>query len=324
MKTSQSRLAHFLLLCLVTFPVWPTACNSAPPTSAPTAPATEIVTGPEIPEFDSQRSFQMLVDQCSFGPRVPSSEAHERCLNYIVQNLKPYVDTTVLQSFNYKDTNRLKTIRLTNILGVINPDATDKVMLCAHWDSRPTADEDFNIANRNTPIPGADDGASGVAVLLQLAKVFHQQKPKVGVILAFWDGEDWGPDDDHMYLGAKYFCNHIGVLTPNKAVLIDMIGNKGVTIPKEQYSDLHAPSLEQEVYGDAWQLGYTASFPDISGSDIIDDHVSMNEAGIPTIDLIDFNYAYWHTLQDTPDKCSPDSLAIIGRTLELFVYDQSP
>ena len=307
-----------LILLLTTFPLWPVACHSQVPADAP-APAGP----PSIPDFDSANSFSMLEQQCTFGPRVPNTEAHAECEQYIIQQLKPYVDSTVLQNFKYHDTSRDVTLNLTNILGVINPGGTDKILLCAHWDSRPTADQDFDISNRNKPIPGADDGASGVAVLLELAKVFHVTRPKAEVILAFWDAEDWGPDDPHMYLGADYFSEHPGILMPNKAVLIDMIGNKGVTIPKEQYSAMHVAALQNEVYADAASLGYSAQFPNTQGFDITDDHVPMNEAGIPTVDLIDFNYAYWHTLQDTPDKCSPDSLNIVGRTLELFVYDQS-
>jgi glutaminyl-peptide cyclotransferase len=307
-----------IAVATASLPFWPIACHSASQDTATPAPPPS----PTVPNFDAADSFAMLVTQCSFGPRVPNTEPHTVCENYILKTLKPYVDSTVVQNFTYHDDSRKVTLHLSNILGVINPGGTDKILLCAHWDTRPTADQDFDIANRDKPIPGADDGASGVAVLLELAKVFHQTKPKAEVILAFWDAEDWGPDDPHMYLGADYFSAHPGALMPTKAILVDMIGDKGVTVPKEQYSNIHAPQVQQEIYNDAWSLGYTKEFPDTLGFEITDDHVPMNEAGIPTVDLIDFNYAYWHTLQDTPNKCSPDSLEIIGRTLELFVYDQ--
>jgi glutaminyl-peptide cyclotransferase len=301
------------LISLMALPLLPIACRSAGP--------EQTLIDPSVPPFDANDSFGMLTAQCAFGPRVPGSDAHEKCQQYIVAQLKPYCQV-VTQNFPYTDTDRQVNLHLSNIFGVINPGGADKIMLCAHWDSRPTADQDFNIANRNKPIPGADDGASGVAVLLELAKVFHQTKPKAEVILAFWDAEDWGPDDSHMYLGADYFSAHPGQLRPAKAILIDMIGNKGVTVPREVYSDENESNLMNEFYADADSLGYSQEFPDRPGEEITDDHWPMIAAKIPTIDLIDFNYAYWHTLQDTPDKCSPDSLQVIGRSLELFVYDQ--
>jgi hypothetical protein len=317
MNNRLLRTSIFLAAALVALPLLPIACRSADEDSGHTAAAAVTV-----PVFDENDSFRLLSEQCNFGPRVPNTSAHEKCAQYIIDNLKPYVDQTVTQNFPYDDTSRKVKLHLTNIMGIINPSGADKILLCAHWDTRPTADNDFTIANRNKPIPGADDGASGVAVLLELAKVFHATRPKAEIILAFWDGEDWGPDDAHMYLGADYFSRHPGVLKPNKAILIDMIGNAGVTVPREVYSDMKEHPLMDEFYGDAARLGYSKQFPNTAGLEITDDHWPMIESGIPTIDLIDFNYAYWHTLQDTPDKCSPDSLNVIGRALELFVYDQ--
>jgi hypothetical protein len=319
MTNRTSRVLFVLLAALVCLPLLPIACRSQGDDGQSGAPRTAA---PTVPDFDSNESFQYLTQQCDFGPRVPNSATHQKCEQYILDNLKPYVDQTITQNFPYKDTNRNVDLHLSNILGIINPNGADKILLCAHWDTRPTADNDFTLANRDKPIPGADDGASGVAVLLELAKVFHKTRPKAEVILAFWDGEDWGPDDGHMYLGAIYFSKYPGNLKPNKAILIDMIGNKGVTVPREAYSENKEPALVDEFYNDADSLGYTQQFPSAAGQEIYDDHWPMIAAGIPTIDLIDFNYAYWHTLQDTPDKCSPGSLIIIGRSLELFVYDQ--
>jgi len=312
------RIAVVLCCAICALPVLPFACQSANQATD----SSSATTTPVVPDFDANESYAMLSAQCAFGPRVPNTAAHARCEQYIIDNLKPYVDQVVTQNFPYQDTNRNVNLHLTNILGIINPSGTDKILLCAHWDTRPTADNDFTFSNRDKPIPGADDGASGVAVLLELAKVFHKTRPNAEVILAFWDGEDWGPDDAHMYLGADYFSAHPGQLKPNKAILIDMIGNIGVTVPREAYSENSEPALMDEFYGDAAKLGYSAQFPDKAGLEITDDHWPMIAAGIPTIDLIDFNYAYWHTLQDTPDKCSPDSLMIIGRALEYFVYEQ--
>ena len=195
------------------------------------------------PVFDAVRSFSDLEAQCAFGPRVPNTTAHDRCLKFLVSRLKPLADEVVTQDFVVTDTHRGVDLHLTNVLAVFNPKAKHKIMLCAHWDSRPTADNDFDLANRDKPIPGADDGASGVAVLLELARLFKEGRPAVGVVLAFWDAEDWGPDDAHMYLGARYFAKNPDGYRPDEAILIDMIGQKHLSIPEEVYSSDHYPRL---------------------------------------------------------------------------------
>jgi Zn-dependent M28 family amino/carboxypeptidase len=192
-------------------------------------------------------------------------------------------------------------------------------MLCAHWDTRPTAEQDFTPSNRHKPIPGADDGASGVAVLLEIARVLHENRPNASVILAFWDGEDWGPGENNMYVGASYFAKNPGAFKPDEAVLIDMIGQKNLQIPMEANSKLRCPDLVQRVWDAAKSAGAQNVFVPQTDYSIDDDHVPLLKAGIPCIDLIDFNYAYWHTLDDTPDKCSPESLGAVGRTLLEFV-----
>jgi Zn-dependent M28 family amino/carboxypeptidase len=294
--------------------------SSAPNTPAPGSLAHADAT---VPAFDDAQAFTFLTDQCAMGPRVPNTQAHDRCQAYIIKELKPYVDVVGTQNFNWQDNHRHVNLHLTNIFGEINPTASQKIMIAAHWDTRPTADQDFDIGNRSKPILGADDGASGVAVLLELARVFHSQHPKVGVVLTFWDGEDWGPDNAEMYLGARYFAKNPGPYKPAKSILIDMIGQKNLMIPREQYSQQHFPALNDEVWGAAHSLGYTVQFPDEVKYSITDDQIPIGEMGIPSIDLIDFDYPYWHTLQDTPANCSADSLTIVGRTLEKVVYDEA-
>ena len=273
-------------------------------------------------DFNDARSFADLSAQCAFGPRVPNTPAHERCARYIEDQLRPEVDVVRTQPFTYNDTHRKVNLSMTNIFGVINPGASRKIMLCAHWDTRPTADQDFVAANRSKPIPGADDGASGVAVLLELARALHETRPAVGVILAFWDGENWGPGDDAMYLGARHFVADQEDLRPSESVLIDMIGQKNLVIPQERASLDRYPDLCKKIWRIASELGYGATFPGRADYEIIDDHVPLMNAGIPAIDLIDFNYAPWHTLDDTPDKCSPQSLGIVGRVLGAYALGE--
>jgi Zn-dependent M28 family amino/carboxypeptidase len=209
-----------------------------------------------------------------------------------------------------------------NIIGEQNwANATTRVMLLAHWDSRPTADQDPDPANQNQPIPGADDGASGVAVLLELARALKASPAKVGIMYVLVDGEDLGPGLDEMFLGARALAKQLPSPKADYGILLDMIGNRGVVVPKEPNSEKYAPSLVDALYKFAEKVGLKDTFPDRMGPEIEDDHLSLNEAGLPTIDLIDFyGYApYWHTLADTPDKCSPDSLQKVGFLLQQWL-----
>ena len=273
--------------------------------------------------FSGSQAFDMLNAQCAFGVRPPGSAAHEKCKAYILQQLTPYADKVSTQTFPYHDSDRHVTLHLTNIIGVINPAAKKKICLFTHWDTRPTADQDLD--HKNAPIMGADDGASGTAALLELARVFHAHRPDVGVVLLFVDGEDWGPGENRMYLGSIYFAQNPGIYKPDYAILLDMIGQKNLVVKREIYSQQVHPELDDKVWSAAALLGDTAQFPadpNALQGPIGDDHQPFNNAGIPAIDLIDFDYPYWHTLQDTPDKCSPESLKVIGDVMAKVIYDE--
>ena len=276
----------------------------------------------EHPSFDADRAFGFLKAQCDFGPRPPHTAAHEKCKDYILQQLTPYVDKVDTQIFPYRDAARGVRLSLTNIIGVINPDAKRKIVLFTHWDTRPTADQELDEADKKKPIVGADDGASGTAVLLELARQFHDKKPNIGVVLLFVDGEDWGPGDDKMYLGAKYFAAHPGPYKPDYALLLDMIGDDHLEVHREVTSQKLHPELCDKVWNAAAALGDGAQFPNDTKYQITDDHDSFNAAGIPAIDLIDFDYAYWHTLGDTPEHCRPESLKVTGEVVSSVVYGE--
>lgn len=294
---------------------------SKSPTVLP-APSAPKPVGTGGPKFDGDRAFAILKDQCAFGPRVPNTDPHEKCLAYIKSALAPNVDKVETQTFKYRDTSRHQLLNLTNVIGVINPDAPRKIMLLTHWDTRPTADNELDAADKAKPILGADDAASGTAVLIELAKVFHEQKPAVGVVFLFVDGEDWGPGDDRMYLGAKYFAKNPGTYKPEYAILLDMIGDDLLDVYREETSENLHRDLNDKVWNAAAALGYSAEFPDKVKYRIGDDHDAMNAGGIPTIDLIDFDYAYWHTLGDTPEHCSAKSLQVTGDVMEKVIYDE--
>ena len=286
--------------------------QSQPPPAAPPAVHSS---------FSGSQAFSMLQAQCDLGVRPPGSAAHEKCKTYILQQLTPYADKVTTQPFVYHDSDRRVTLHLTNIIGVINPNAKKKICLFTHWDTRPTADQDLD--HKDKPILGADDGASGTAALLELARVFHAKRPDVGVVLLFVDGEDWGPGENRMYLGSIYFAQNPGAYKPDYAILLDMIGQKSLVVAREIGSQNQHPELNDKVWSAAAALGYGAEFPQAGYQGPIgDDHVSFNAAGIPAIDLIDFNYPYWHTLQDTPDKCDPQSLKVIGDVMAKVIYDE--
>ncbi|MBW7887929.1 MAG: M28 family peptidase [Bacteroidetes bacterium] len=278
-----------------------------------------------IPSFNGNNAFANLKVQTDFGPRNPNSAGHQQCLDYLSLEMKKLCDTLVLQKFTEKGYN--ETLHLTNIFGSFNTKAKKRILLTAHWDTRPRAEMDKNESLRSKPILGANDGASGVAVLLELARLMKQQAPEIGVDILFTDGEDYGDSEKDngtrlYFLGAKYFAktkpqNYV----PDFGILLDMVGDRDLQIPMEQNSMKFAPQVVDLVWNTAEEIGVT-QFIRVPGELVADDHLALTEAGIPTIDLIDFDYPYWHTTQDTPDKCSAESLEAVGKVLAAIIYSK--
>ena len=262
-----------------------------------------------------------LRKQVAFGPRVPGTKSHDECRDWLKAELTKSCDAVFLQPFTHKWSKNGKVLPMDNIVGEVNwKDATIRVALVAHWDTRPTADQEYDAERAAKPIPGANDGASGVAVLLELArnlKALPLDK-SIGVRFVLVDGEDVGPGLDEMFLGASYYAKSSG-RKGDYGILLDMIGDKDLRVPKEPNSNQLAPKLTTALYEHAKAVGLGSTFPDTFQSEIYDDHLSLNAAGIPTVDLIDFTYPYWHTLEDTVDKCSPTSLQKVGKLLETWL-----
>jgi glutaminyl-peptide cyclotransferase len=276
------------------------------------------------PDFDKDRAFQSLEKQVAFGPRVPGMRGHAQCLDYIVESLRPLADSVEKQSFRMTLDGRA--LMMTNVVARWKGSSTRPgVLLSAHWDTRPTADQEQDPVRAATPIPGANDGASGVAVLLESARALKQSPPPVPVMMVFFDGEDYGPGLDRMFLGARYFADHLPADVPKKGVLLDMIGDRDLRVPREPNSVQNAREVVDEVYGVARQLGLDTHFPPVgTGIPIEDDHLPLQRKGLKIIDLIDFDYgpgnSFWHTLDDTPDKCSATSLKMVGDVVLTWVY----
>jgi len=276
------------------------------------------------PVFDSARAFKYLQKQCEFGPRPPGSNAHKETRDYLISELKKFAGEVVPQDFNQKVTDG--SLELTNIIAIFGPAAdskptrTKKILLAAHWDTRPFADRDPDPEKRNIPILGANDGASGVAILLELARAFHSEPPKAQVIMVLFDGEDYGKMTAEMFLGSRYFARNIkDEWRPEYGILIDMVGDKDLDIYTEYNSSKAAPDIVKKVWKRAKKLKLDGIYNE-PGPGVLDDHIPLIRAGIKCIDIIDFNYPYWHSVEDTPDKCSPESLETVGRLLLDIVY----
>jgi Zn-dependent M28 family amino/carboxypeptidase len=228
------------------------------------------------------------------------------------------------QSFTHKWSANNFNVSMTNVVATMDVGSKKTVLLVAHWDTRPTADQEWESRDAQRPILGANDGASGVAVLLDLMRAFKETPPPVNVVFLFTDGEDLGPGLDEMFLGAKHFAKNLPSPKPAYGILLDMVGDKDLRIPVEPNSRDAAPDLVKRFYANADKVGLGSTFPVSEQGAILDDHLSLIEAGVPTMDLIDFTYPYWHTLADTVDKCSAESLGKVAKAVETFLRSEKP
>ncbi len=271
------------------------------------------------PVFNAENAFKYLQKQCDFGPRNPNSQGHKKTRDFLIKELNKFSKNVFTQDFTFKSSK--ETLNLTNIIAVFGTNAKKRILLAAHWDTRPYADLDPDPKNRQTPIIGANDGASGVAVLLELARIFKSNPPPIQVIIVLFDGEDYGKTTKEMFLGSRFFAKNINKdWIPDYGILLDMVGDKDLNIYIEKNSLDFAPGVVELVWNKANELGLK-NFHNKVGQAILDDHIPLLEIGIECIDIIDFNYPYWHTLNDTPDKCSPKSLETIGKLLLGLIYE---
>jgi len=269
---------------------------------------------PPAREFSGKQAMEYVTRQVAFGPRVPGTPAHEAMAAWLDSMARVRADSVTLQKWWHHAASG-DSVLMTNVLAQFNLRATERVLYLAHWDTRPRADQD--ATDKNSPIPGADDGGSGVAVLLGVADALKKLPPTVGVDLLFVDGEDYGtfgPPRVDVLIGAAWYAQHpVAGTRPLFAVLFDMIGHKNLQIPIEENSQVAAPDVVDRFWGTAERMGYGHIFVRTPTGGVTDDHVPLIDAGIRTIDVIDLsNYPYWHTMQDTPDKESAQSLEAVG------------
>lgn len=290
----------------------------------------------KVPAFSSERAYNFVEEQVEFGPRVPNSDAHVQTINYLRDYFREVAgrQNVFVQEFQqevYGDT-----LTMYNLLASFGTQYNDRILLAAHWDSRPRAEEDPN--DPDSPILGADDGGSGVAVLMEMASIFAENDVPIGVDIILFDGEDYGNegDLDNYFLGARYWGNNPPVpgYNPRFGILLDMVGGENAQFAKEGYSMQYAPSLVNQLWSIAEELGYGNLFLDEQGGRIADDHMIVQQTtGIPMVDIIHHTVdadgkvnfpSYWHTQNDTMEIIDTETLQAVGDVVLELIYNRIP
>ena len=335
-----------VLIAAFVAPYIPSWIGNSDPGSEPTTVKrpTKKPVNVNVPEFNPDSAYYYVEKQVSFGPRVPGTPAHKKCADWLVGSFERMGMTVIRQ--NFKAQTYFGALDAVNIIAQYKPELRNRVLLCAHWDSRHIADKDTK--DKESPILGADDGASGVGVLLEIARLLNDNPIDLGVDLILFDAEDLGDDREPQAgssimnqangqskaltwcLGSQYWSRnlHKPGYSAQFGILLDMVGAKGAVFPREGYSANNAPQLLSQVWNVAAELGYGGSFPNRDGGFVTDDHVFvMQNARIPTIDIISIPNApphsfgaYHHTHDDNMDVIDPNTLNMVGRVVTTVVY----
>ncbi|MEP6508828.1 MAG: M28 family peptidase [Gemmatimonadales bacterium] len=274
-------------------------------------------------KFDGQAAIGYAKAQLDFGPRVPGTPAAQRAGDWIIQQMKQRADTVIVQSWTHV-TQDGKSLPMRNIIARFKPASSDHILYVTHWDTRPTSDQAENLGDRQLPMPGANDGASGVGLFIALGDALKKNPPAEGVDLLFVDGEDYGAFDEKLadvLIGSAYFAAHPvdPGYKPLFGVLWDMIGDSDLAIKKEPISMDAAPEVVDRVWQTAKDLGHDDVFLPVQNSGVTDDHVPLIKAGMRVIDVIDIDYPFHHRPTDTFDKISAKSLSIVGDVAEALL-----
>lgn len=316
------------------------AFNFLPSNKAEVSETEEIEkVQPVGPDFNADSAYIYLQEQCDFGPRTMNSTAHDKCEKWIIQKFKQYgcKVTTQKATLNGYDGTPL---RSTNIIASYNPEATTRIMFCAHWDCRPWADNDPDSTNWHKPIVAANDAASGVGVMIELARILKGSGLELGVDFICFDAEDYGTPQwfegedpgDTWALGAQYFANNLPEgYAPRYGILLDMVGGVGAKFYREGMSMQYAPAIVKKVWNAARQVGYGSYFPKDDGGMITDDHIPVNQtANIPCIDVIPYYPdcaqssfgPTWHTIADNMDNIDKNTLKAVGQTMVQVLFTE--
>lgn len=266
-------------------------------------------------EFDGAKALADVERQVAFGARVPGTPAHVAAGDWLVEEMRRLADTVIVQSWEHTTADGQK-LPMRNIIARFKPAETRRVLYLAHWDSRPNADRDPDKAKQSLPVPGANDGGSGVAILLGVAEALRKKPVGPGVDLVFADGEDWGVFETNtdVLIGSKYLAEHLpdSGYAPILGVVWDMVGDEDPRFEQETHSLRAAPEVVQRVWSTAQRLGYGAAFRNVEYGEITDDHLPLIAKGLRVINVIDLYYPWHHTTGDTPDKVSQQTLQMVG------------
>lgn len=294
-----------------------------------------------VPKFSVDSAYRYIQKQVDFGPRVPNTKPHANCATYLTHKLRNFGAEVTVQEADVTAFDGT-ILHAKNIIASYNPNLKERVLLFAHWDTRPWADHDNNMANHNKPILGANDAASGVGILLEMARQFQQQPPNVGVDIILFDAEDYGAPDkyasaetsDSWCLGSQYWANnkHRPNYRAKYGILLDMVGAKNATFYRESISDYYAKYLVDHIWQYAAALGFGNYFINESGGWITDDHLYVNKiAGIPAIDIIQYSPNtdtgfghFWHTMNDNMDIIDKNTIQAVATTIMHVVYNETP
>lgn len=290
--------------------------------------------GRAVPVFSADSAYQYIKTQVEFGPRVPNTYGHIKTREFLENKLREFAGENAVFTQEFTADGYSGDLKLANIIAAFNTDSPDRIMLCAHWDTRPRADED--TTRQAEFIPGADDGGSGTAVLLELARIFSENPPPVGVDIVLFDGEDYGSQGDlkRYFLGSRYWSQNPPVpgYAPRFGILLDMVGAQGAQFPQEEYSLTYAPNLVAELWSIAAEKGYGNLFLNETGAGVLDDHYIIDQyTDIPMIDIINHRRGadgliefanHWHTHADNLENISKETLQGVGEVLVELIYNR--
>ncbi len=313
------------------------SCNAGKGKAETKAEAGNGTAAAAAPTFNEDSAYSYVKAQVDFGPRIPNSQAHKACGDYLASKLESFGATVANQ---YADLTMFDgtLLKARNIIGSYRPESKKRVALFAHWDTRPWADKDPDESKHSNPVTGANDGASGVGVLLEVARLIQANAPFIGVDIIFFDAEDCGAPDtyrgrheeEHWCLGSQYWSRfpHAQGYNARYGILLDMVGGRNATFYQEAYSMQYAGSIVEKVWTQAAASGYGSYFIPERGGAVTDDHLFVNRiARIPTIDIIPMDETYgfgefWHTTGDTMDVIDKNTLKAVGQTIINVIYDE--
>ncbi len=311
------------LLCL-------SGCDNKSGKEEAAKPQYIITDNSKSPRADSNLIYEYVQKQLEFGPRVTGTRAHSLTKNYFIAFLRNNADKVEIQDFTLTGYDNEK-LELTNIIARFNPESSKRIFLCAHWDSRPRSDQEKDTVLQKIPVMGANDGASGVAILLEMSRILKVQKVDYGVDLILLDGEDYGKSQDLSLfcLGSKYFAANKKDYSPIFGILLDMVGDKDAQFLIEENSTNYGSDITSIVWESAKKTG-AYKFVDQPGHSIYDDHIPLNQAGLKTIDIIDAalvgadssagRRSYWHTTKDTIENIGKDTMRQVADVLLNILY----